>query len=886
MFTCSMRIGLFTIFLFAGTVWAGDVRLGSAQAKAGEAIELELELDQSGHVTGAQFLVDFDAGSLEYHGYQQGTPMEHDLYVRQEQPGRLILVMTRTDGGVSALPNHVRIDLHFETIGLPGIYPIQLSEVVLSDSRAQAIPPGITMGEVQILEDNLAPMLTITGLPEGGHDPHEVTPVITVSDDQQPLPMAVISLNGDAFTSGTTVTEEDHYLLIADVVDNGGRQAHAEARFTIDRSAPSVAVTNIAEGQQFQDAITPVIIVEDLSQFTTTLTLDGMPYVVGNAIEEYGNHVLTIMAKDVHGFQSVLARNFTIAIPAPELLISGVSDGLISPSALTITIQANHGTLTALLDGLPFQSGTTLDSDDDYLLEVTLEGDDGTTLNEQYQFAVDTLAPEILVSGVADGAAYTDPVLPEISHQDAHPGSLTIQLNGQPFTPGTEISEDGDYLLAVNAVDLAGNSSLVELFFSIESDQPLTAAMGVPGRARLLVLIDRAANNPLEWGELDPHGPVTAPTLPDQEQFLLSWFEEQGWAVTLVDNEQDLLDEWRGGTYWATLIFAEAVSLEPATQAELAESVHHGMRLWVAGHQTADLGGLSSTLGLTFQPRVGPFESIYFQDSQVTKEREIFLAFPEEVPAGAAGEAWLMGSYGHGGSYQSGSFLVNHHGWGSSAYLGFDLMAEASHQGLDGEWAEVMAQVLAWLMGHKPTIEPYLAFPLEAGVTANDADRLIRIELELPPGVMVQNPGDFAQVGNILLWENQIGAGSTRTTTAWLVPDSAGLFDFTARVSLDRGQGYQPQETLGLQMDIPANPTRDDARYLIENLGNAYGDVLVALDLAIENHDSGNLHQARTHLLEAVHLMAAFPQPGNEARTARRILGKYLRMLGIEEFNP
>ena len=59
-------------------------------------------------------------------------------------------------------------------------------------------------------------------------------------------------------------------------------------------------------------------------------------------------------------------------------------------------------------------------------------------------------------------------VTPEIVVTDPHLAHQTITLNGQPFTPGTAITEAGSYELIVEAADTAGNISRAVVRFAIE----------------------------------------------------------------------------------------------------------------------------------------------------------------------------------------------------------------------------------------------------------------------------------------------------------------------------------------------------------------------------------------------------------------------------------
>lgn len=88
-------------------------------------------------------------------------------------------------------------------------------------------------------------------------------------------------------------------------------------------------------------------------------------------------------------------------------------------------------------------------------------------------FGVDRTPPQILISGVSDGAAYATPVAPLVQVSDLNLDSHTISLNGQPFVSGTTVSADGDYTLIVSARDLAGNQSEQTVRFRLDQTAPV-----------------------------------------------------------------------------------------------------------------------------------------------------------------------------------------------------------------------------------------------------------------------------------------------------------------------------------------------------------------------------------------------------------------------------
>src|SRR5690606_28516095 len=119
---------------------------------------------------------------------------------------------------------------------------------------------------------------------------------------------------------------------------------------------------------------------------------------------------------------------FTIDKSAPE--ITGVEDGASYNEDVTVTF--NEGTAT--LNGEPYNPGETISDEDEYTLIVTDAAGNADTVG----FTIDKTVPEI--TGLEDGASYDEDVTVTFNEGEA-------TLNGEPYNPGTEVTDEGDYTL-------------------------------------------------------------------------------------------------------------------------------------------------------------------------------------------------------------------------------------------------------------------------------------------------------------------------------------------------------------------------------------------------------------------------------------------------------
>ncbi len=125
-----------------------------------------------------------------------------------------------------------------------------------------------------------------------------------------------------------------------------------------------------------------------------------------------------------------------------------------------------------------------------FILRLTLnrepaEGDElykllQVKINEQITFQAND---RVILRGITDGKSYQTPVTPGFSEG-------TATLNGEPYTSGTEISEEGSYVLAVTdglgkvrtvqfSIDRTPPVITVAPFETLPTDQPVTVTASV-----------------------------------------------------------------------------------------------------------------------------------------------------------------------------------------------------------------------------------------------------------------------------------------------------------------------------------------------------------------------------------------------------------------------
>ncbi|WP_160151231.1 Ig-like domain-containing protein [Exiguobacterium aurantiacum] len=266
--------------------------------------------------------------------------------------------------------------------------------------------------------DRTAPL--VTGVTNG-----------TFNQDITPVFEETATLNGQAFASGTIVTEEGTYVLV--VTDQAGNAT--DIRFTIDRT--KVEVSGVEDGKTFVRA-TP--------RFSEgKATLNGVPFTSGQTITKDGSYTLRVV--DEAGNETVV--RFTIDATPPVL--NGLTKGKTHYREVAPLFTEGAATL----NGQPFVSGTRISREGVYTLRLV----DAIGNETVETFTIDRTRP--VVTGVTANQLTNQTVTIRFNEG-------TATLNGKAFRTNTQVSASGTYALRVT--DAAGNYSSIS--FTIDKVGP------------------------------------------------------------------------------------------------------------------------------------------------------------------------------------------------------------------------------------------------------------------------------------------------------------------------------------------------------------------------------------------------------------------------------
>ena len=259
--------------------------------------------------------------------------------------------------------------------------------------------------------DVVAPIVQILSPAPNQHRNSDVSILARVVDELSPVTRVELRVDGGAWlpmapadpAAGTfsfalganSSTEGFHTIAVraADGAGNGEAASSTDANpvtlpLTIDVTAPQVLVTGVADGQTYNAAVTPAIVVTDDALATTTIRLNGAPFVSGTAVDAAGPHTLSVSATDLAGNTANTVVQFTLVVGGPPVaasqsvataedvpltIVLGATDPDGQPLTFAVT-SAAHGTLSGAAPNLTYTPALNFHGPDQFTFTASDEG--------------------------------------------------------------------------------------------------------------------------------------------------------------------------------------------------------------------------------------------------------------------------------------------------------------------------------------------------------------------------------------------------------------------------------------------------------------------------------------------------------------------------------
>lgn len=293
-----------------------------------------------------------------------------------------------------------------------------------------------------------------------------------------------------------TLTETGIYRIEFSATDRAGHSSATNTTFTIDKDAPVVTLTSADNYALTDEAVPTTIEITDDFYITKKITLSGTrtdidgkvnnidfgdynpagnPTIIYQNFEEDGIYDIEVTVTDVAGNSDTKSVHFTIDKTDPVIGDLPDIDGKILTSfsweedldelVSDLTVCDVH----MYLNGSEYDGESAIE-DGSYTLLITAEDELGHKVEKQVSFILDTKAPVFIVTGVEDGEVKNEEYAINVSLQLEEDTLTSVKLNGEDVlvsnnTCTISVTEKGEYVLEMTAIDEAGNESSMKLEF-------------------------------------------------------------------------------------------------------------------------------------------------------------------------------------------------------------------------------------------------------------------------------------------------------------------------------------------------------------------------------------------------------------------------------------
>ncbi|MFN2441156.1 MAG: hypothetical protein ABR517_00575, partial [Thermoanaerobaculia bacterium] len=408
-----------------------------------------------------------------------GSPVEILIEIEDESPASYEATLDGSSFRSGIVDREGRHDLRVEASDEHGNRSVATFTFTLDlrppEIRILERPPICTSGNGVVVRGSVA-------------DAHLETLELTTSAGQRPLQPDA----GGMWEVRLDDLAEGLQAMDIRATDRLGRTTSAMVTTMVDRTPPAISIlldgVEAADGLVANRPIVPFVTAEDAdSGARLSVRLDDAPWTTGGAITGEGVHLLRAEATDCAG--NVAARNLTFEIDTKPPVFESIEpshgselgemplvlQGRVSADATSVAIAgASAGVIP--LDGSFEIPIVAREGDNAFVLRA---GDRaGNEAELEHRFTVDTRAPsiEILERGapLADGALFNRAVELEVRSSDPD-ATLTVELNGSSFEPGTIVSTDGAYTVAASAISPLGHRAAASRSFWIDTIPPVVA---------------------------------------------------------------------------------------------------------------------------------------------------------------------------------------------------------------------------------------------------------------------------------------------------------------------------------------------------------------------------------------------------------------------------
>jgi hypothetical protein len=324
----------------------------------------------------------------------------------------------------------------------------------------------------------------------------------------------------------------------------------------------------------------------------------------------------------------------------------------------------------------------------------------------------------------------------------------------------------------------------------------------------------------------------SVPALNEQRTFLEQVLTETGWSYTIVTSAEDFAREMRSGAYAHYALFSEHVKLAEQVQRELREAVFAGASLLDAGRHDRRHHSFDEALGIKPNGKRPNATAVTFNVSWMPPSSAPIVRTQHPLRITLQG-ATPIGSYNVNPSQGPVAITEFAYGRGKSAYVGYDLLAEATHSGASSLHADFLRNVLVELKPERPPPRVGEVVALELTIVNRFGVTPGKGVLLLPAGVELIDAGGATVQPGMLSWDFTLEVDDETTRTALVrLPSTAASVTFEAVVSSGTPGNLVEQARPTLTVSVSARATLQAALVLARSDSSTFRQAIHWLEAA------------------------------------------------------
>ena len=300
--------------------------------------------------------------------------------------------------------------------------------------------------------DLSAPVINVAEVTDGAFYKNDVVPTIDFVDAA--LDETSLTMNGSPYVSGTPVTDEGLYTLIAKAKDLAGNQSERLLTFVVDKTAPLIAVAGVSDGDIVNVDVVPQITISDTNLDESALEVNGETFTSGTTLSSESMYSLLAKASDLAGNSAQVTLSFLIDKTAP---VTNLDLGTPQYQSESVLYAAGNATvaLNATDDG-PAPSGVAG-------ISYTLDGTDPwNSYSNSFDLSGLSEGSHSLTYRAQDLAGNQETALSLAVTIDNNAPETTVVVNGAQYVEEQSLVVTGTTDFTLMAVDTYSGVALTE----------------------------------------------------------------------------------------------------------------------------------------------------------------------------------------------------------------------------------------------------------------------------------------------------------------------------------------------------------------------------------------------------------------------------------------